>query len=251
MGYHMKTCKQQLQLPKNVRRVGSEEVFSFLCHPGIACFTHCCRQLELVLTPYDVLRLKNAAGLTSSTFLERYVIVEKEEHDTFPRLYLTMVDDGRASCVFVSGQGCTVYKDRPGACRAYPMGRAAKLKDHNTLDEFYVLLKEEHCRGFGQNRHQTPKQYCRGQGLTSYNRFNDAVAAIIQHDRIRQGMKLSEHQIETYILALYNLDTFREKLLAGHLPDVVLDATGQQELEEDEPLLLFAIDWLKNSLFNR
>jgi uncharacterized protein len=246
----VKTCAKQPRLPENVNKIGTDEVFSFHCHPGITCFTHCCRQLELVLTPYDVLRLKNAVGLTSSGFLERYVIVEKEEHDTFPRLYLTMVDDGKASCVFVSERGCTVYKDRPGACRAYPMGRAATLKDRNTLDEFYVLLKEEHCRGFGQDRHQTPKQYCRDQGLTSHNSFNDAVAAILQHDRIRHGMKLSEHQIETYILALYDLDTFREKLLAGHLPDIVLGATGKRELEQDEPLLLFAIDWLKNFLFN-
>ena len=248
----MKTCmQQQFRLPENVKKIETDEVFSFLCHPGITCFTHCCRQLELILTPYDVLRLKNAVGLTSSDFLKRYVIVEKEGHDTFPHLYLTMVDDGEASCVFVSGHGCTVYKDRPGACRAYPMGRAAMLKDRNTLDEFYVLLEEKHCRGFGQDQHQTPQQYCRDQGLTSYNRFNDAVAAILQHDRIRRGMILSEHQIERYLLALYDLDTFREMILAGLLPDVVLDPARKRELEEDEPLLLFAIDWLKNSLFNR
>jgi Fe-S-cluster containining protein len=247
----MRTCTQQLRLPKNVRKVGTEETFSFLCHPGIPCFTHCCRQLELALTPYDVLRLKNAAGLTSSDFLERYVIIEREEQDTFPRLYLTMVDDGKASCVFVSDHGCTVYADRPGACRAYPIGRAAILKDRNTPEEFYVLLEENHCQGFGQDRHQSPKQYCQDQGLSSYNRFNDAVAAILQHEKIRQGMILSEQQIETYVLALYDLDTFRTKLLTGQMPDVILDAPRKQSLEEDEELLFFAIDWLRNLLFGR
>ena len=242
---------QQSWLPKNVRKVETEEAFSFLCHPGIACFTHCCRQLELALTPYDVLRLKNAAGLTSSDFLERYVIIEREEKDAFPRLYLTMVDDGKASCVFVSDHGCTVYADRPGPCRAYPLGRASMLKDRNSLDEFYVLLKEAHCQGFGQDRHQSPKQYCQDQGLSFYNCFNDAVAAILQHDKIRQGMILSEQQIETYILALYDLDTFRTKLLTGQLPDVILDAPRKQSLEEDEELLLFAIDWLRSFLFGR
>jgi uncharacterized protein len=242
---------QQIGLPRNVKKIGSDEVFFFLCHPGVACFTHCCRQLELALTPYDVLRLKNAAGLKSSDFLERYVIIEREEKETFPRLYLTMVDDGKASCVFVSDQGCTVYDNRPGACRAYPLGRAAMLKDRNTLNEFYVLLEEAHCQGFSQNRPQSPKQYCQDQGLISYNRFNDAVATILQHDKIRQGIILSEQQIETYILALYDLDTFRKKLLAGQLPDVPRDAPRKQELEKDEPLLLFAIDWLKNSLFGR
>ena len=234
------------QLP-TAKKVKRDEVFTFLCHPDNTCFTNCCRQLELALTPYDILRLKNAAGLSSSAFLERYVLIEKEKDDPFPRLYLTMVDDGKASCVFVSGQGCAFYEDRPGACRAYPIGRAARITATNTLAEWYVLLKEQHCQGFAQDRQQTPKQYCQDQGLSSYNRFNDAVAAILQHERIRQGMVLSEEQSDFYIMALYDLDTFRNTVLPGLLPQVNL--TGRPELEKDEPLLLFAIDWLKDFLF--
>ena len=231
------------------KKIREDEVFTFLCHPDNACFTHCCRQLELALTPYDILRLKNAAGLPSSPFLERYVLIEKERDAPFPRLYLTMVDDGKASCVFVSRQGCAFYEDRPGACRAYPLGRAARLKAPGTLDQWYVLLEEEHCQGFSQDLRQTPQQYCQDQGLSSYTRFNDAVASILQHDRIRQGMVLSEEQSNLYIMALYDLDTFRERMLAGQLPHVALDAIGKQELAEDESLLLFAMDWLKNYLF--
>ena len=33
--------------------------FSFACHPDVPCFTKCCSDLDLALTPYDVLRLKN------------------------------------------------------------------------------------------------------------------------------------------------------------------------------------------------
>ena len=229
------------------KRVDGDEVFTFLCHPDNICFTHCCRQLELALTPYDILRLKNAAGLTSSAFLERYVLIEKEKHDPFPRLYLTMVDDGKASCVFVSKRGCAFYEDRPGACRAYPIGRATRMKAATIFDEWYVLLKEEHCQGFGQDRQQTPKQYCQDQGLSSYNRFNDAVATILQHERIRQGMVLSEEQSDLYIMALYDLDTFRKKILTDLLPHAPL--AERQGLEKDESLLLFAIDWLQNILF--
>ena len=245
----MNTCTQQLMLPKNVRNIGSDETFSFLCHPGIACFTHCCRQLDLILTPYDILRLKNAAGLISSDFLSQYVIREKNESDTFPSLYLTMVDDGKASCIFVSKQGCTFYEDRPGACRAYPMGRAVRLKNQNTLDEFFVLLEEEHCQGFSQHQQQNPKKYGQDQGLSPYNRFNDAVAAILQHKRIKDGMILSAEQIEAYLLSLYDLDTFREMILTDRLPHAPLDAKLKHELEDDEHLLLFAIAWLSDFLF--
>ena len=238
---------KDLQLPKNVKIIEREAVFSFRCHAGIDCFTRCCRQLELALTPYDVLRLKKATGLTSSVFLDRYVIIEEEENDVFPRLYLTMVDDGRESCVFVSPRGCTVYEDRPGACRAYPMGRGVSL----IRDEFFVLLQEEHCHGFAQNRQQNPQQYSLQQGLATYNAFNDAVATILQHEKIREGMVLSRQQTDMYLLSLYNLDEFREKILRDLLNHTDGGADRQQDLQDDESLLLFAVDWLKKTLFGR
>ena len=239
-------------LPKNVTRIEKEETFCFSCHPSVACFTDCCRQLELALTPYDVLRLKKGCGLRSEEFLDRYVIIEQEEHETFPRFYLTMVDDGRASCVFVSDAGCTLYQDRPGACRAYPLGRAAIRQADDTMDEFFVLLRESHCQGFQEQQEQNGATYSTEQGLAIYNRFNDAVAAILQHEQIRQGKRLSENQIEQFILALYNLDQFRTLLLAGQIPGTTeVDDTTRQRLAEDEELLLYAIDWLKNTLFKK
>ena len=118
-GYPKLICRNMSPASMAVRS------FTFACHPGVPCFTDCCRMLELALTPYDVLRLRKATGLTSRELLENYIITEQDPGEPFPRFYLTMVDDGRASCVFVSPQGCTVYPHRPSACRAYPLGRAA------------------------------------------------------------------------------------------------------------------------------
>ena len=238
---------EELLLPNTVTRIETDEVFAFRCHAGIDCFTHCCRQLELALTPYDVLRLKKSTALTSSDFLDRYVLIEKEDCDIFPRLYVTMVDDGQESCVFVAPHGCTVYADRPGACRAYPTGRAKSP----AKEELFVLLREAHCQGFGQLQQQTPRQYCREQGLCAYNRFNDAVGTILQHKKIRQGMVLSQQQIEMYVLSLYDLDSFRKKILTDQLPHTALDADRRHALQEDEALLLFAVDWLKAALFGQ
>jgi len=239
-------------LPKNVTRIEKEATFRFSCHPSVACFTDCCRQLELALTPYDVLRLKKACSLSSEEFLDRYVIMEQEEDETFPRFYLTMVDDGRASCVFVSDAGCTLYQDRPGACRAYPLGRAAIRQADDTMDEFFVLLQESHCQGFQELQEQNGATYCTEQGLAIYSRFNDAVAALLQHDQIRQGKKFSEEQIEQFILALYNLDQFRTLLFTGQIAGATkVDDTTRQRLADDEELLLYAIDWLKDILFKK
>lgn len=240
---------EQVQLPKNVNRIEPGDAFFFACHSGVKCFTDCCRQLELALTPYDILRLKRETKLDSKTFLEKYVIQEQESDDVFPRFYLTMVDDGRASCVFVSDNGCTVYPGRPGACRAYPMGRAAIRQADNSIDEFFVLQKESHCHGFDEQEEQNCDKYSTGQGLTQYSEFNDAVATILQHEKIRQGLRLSPKQIDAFVLALYDLDSFRKQLEDGRVAGS--EKYNPTVHKEDEQLLLFGVECLRRELFDQ
>jgi Fe-S-cluster containining protein len=205
--------------------------------------------LELALTPYDVLRLRMATGLTSSQLLDDYIIIEQEPGEPFPRFYLTMVDDGRASCVFVAEQGCTVYKHRPAACRAYPLGRAIKRDANGTLQEHFILVKENHCEGFHEPVVQNALQYSTGQELPNYNRFNDAVGVILQHDSIRKGFIPSAKQVDLFILALYNIDTFREMVVNDRIDSLTLTHTEKNRLHDDEELLIFAIDWLRSQIF--
>ena len=51
-----------------------EHVFSFRCDRGISCFTQCCRDVTIALTPYDVLRLKTSLGIPSDEFLDNYTL---------------------------------------------------------------------------------------------------------------------------------------------------------------------------------
>lgn len=133
-----------MQFPDNVTRLCGLKGFSFGCHPDVACYTECCRELDLVLTPYDVLCLCKELQMSSAEFVDRYVVVEQDENDIFPVLYLGMVDDGRASCPFISGNGCNVYNSRPGACRAYPVGRVPPLtgmaKNRNFMSWFVRII---------------------------------------------------------------------------------------------------------------
>lgn len=241
---------QQPNISQSVKRISGNETFTFSCHKDVKCFTDCCRMLELALTPYDVLRLRQATGLTSGQLLDRYVIVEQDPGEPFPRFYLTMIDDGRASCVFVTDRGCSVYEHRPAACRAYPLGRAVMMSEDGSTAEHFVLLKEDHCQGFQEPKKQTALQYSEGQALLTYNRFNDAVAGIYQHDSIRKGFIPTSKQIDLFILALYNIDSFREMLLSGQLliPGTLVPEE-KSHLMNDEALLLFAIDWVVQQLF--
>lgn len=237
-------------LPKHVTRLARSEDFSFSCHKDVKCFTECCRMLELALTPYDVLRLRLATGLTSGQLLDEYIIIEQDPGEPFPRLYLTMVDDGRASCVFVAKNGCTVYAHRPSACRAYPLGRAVMRGENGAGEEHFVLMKEPHCEGFAEPVSQNAERYSIDQDLVTYNRFNDAVAVIVQHDLIRKGLILSAKQTDLFILALYNIDTFREMVLTDQFASITLAPSDKIDLQhDDEKLLLFGIDWLQQQLF--
>ena len=95
------------QLPG--RRLAETESFTFDCHSKIPCFNRCCRNLNLFLYPYDVLRLKNRLGLSSGRFLDQYVDVVLREGSFFPDVLLKMRDAENQSCSFLSETGCLVY----------------------------------------------------------------------------------------------------------------------------------------------
>ena len=224
------------EFPSHIRELSDSEIFHFNCHPGIDCFTDCCRELELALTPYDALRLRKELKLSSAEFLEQYCLVEYDEDDLFPRVYLGMVDDGKASCPFVTKKGCTVYGGRPGACRIYPLGRGASRNLFGQSKIIHILLTEPHCHGFSEPDQQTIQTWTIDQGLESYNRLNDEMMTILQHVEIKNGIKLSRDQQQLFLNTLYNLDGFLEK-------------NPNLEADDDEALLKHAIHWLKNKLF--
>jgi Fe-S-cluster containining protein len=239
-------------LPDYVQPVSAEQELVFACHPGISCFTQCCRELDLALTPYDVLRLKQRLRLASGQFLNRYVIVEWDEAYFFPTCYLTMVDDGRASCVFVDDQGCSVYGDRPGSCRAYPVGRGAARSGDGSPVESLVLLHEPHCRGFAGASGQTVCAYLLNQEMETYNRFNDALLPVVQHAAIQAGtFRPTRLQLDQYMLALYDLDHFRQEMAHGrvalHSPLSPAQLAGLAG--DDEQLFLLGIRWLLQEWF--
>lgn len=240
------------ELPEHFQSISAEQEFSFACHPGVPCFTECCRELDLALSPYDVLRLKKAVGLTSNQFLEQYVLVEWQEDQVLPTCYLTMVDDGRASCVFVNQHGCSVYADRPGSCRAYPVGRGVTRNEGGALTESLVLLQEPHCRGFAEPCPQTARTYLQEQELDLYNQFNDALLPLYQHRSIRdKTFRPTRYQFDQYMLALYDLDQFRKEMVNGRI--ALQRPLTSRQLKglagDDEELLLLGIEWLLQEWF--
>lgn len=240
-----------MRFPENVSRLCNSKPFSFRCHPNISCFNECCRELELILTPYDVLCLCRELRMSATEFIGRFAVVEEDENGGFPRLYLGMVDDGKASCPFISEKGCRVYNSRPGACRAYPVGRGATLDVKGRLHEIHVLVREEHCLGFREPDSHTVAEWFENQGLNDYNAINDEVLSLLQHEQIHQSVCFTRKQKENFVLALYKLDEFRKVVSAVAFQKTNKLSQEEREaiLEDDLSLLRFGIDWLKKLLF--
>lgn len=115
------------------------------------------------------------------------------------------------------------------------------------MEQFFVLIHETHCKGFEEKPSQTPLQYSSEQGLDLYNKYNDTLINILQHEKIRQGMQLSPQQCDDFILALYDLDRFRKEILPG-ITEPILEQQ-RKAFEDDVKLLSFTLDWLEKKLF--
>jgi hypothetical protein len=61
-------------MTQDMTPVSLNDPMTFVCGPDKECFNDCCRDLNQVLTPYDVLRLKNHLHLPSGAFLQTYTI---------------------------------------------------------------------------------------------------------------------------------------------------------------------------------
>jgi len=85
---------------KQKEKMESEQFFRFRCDPGVSCFTQCCQDVTIVLTPYDVVRMKNAMGISSGEFLDKYTIIIPTEKHIIPLEVLKMNETDK-TCTYV------------------------------------------------------------------------------------------------------------------------------------------------------
>jgi hypothetical protein len=229
--------------------------YRFACHPGVRCFTDCCRDLNLVLTPYDVLRIKRGLKMDSTAFLDRHTVQETEPTWRIPVIRLKMEENEARSCPFVTPEGCRIYADRPGACRAYPLGRAARrapsVSDPFRIEEEHFLVREPHCLGFEAGKLWTAEAWMEDQGLRDYNDENDRWMGFLSRYRPGGRQDLGPAKWKMFFMACYSLDRFREFVFGTRFLSLisVREETREEMKESDEVLLRFAYTWLAYSLF--
>ncbi len=228
------------------------DIFHFSCHKGISCFTECCAKLRLILTPYDILRMKNHLKLTSDQFLERYTDTIIDNNSRFPMVKLKMREGQKQACPFVTNDGCSIYEDRPEACRLYPVGRASAMVDgEKDARKRFFMVAESHCQGFKEKHEWTLDDWINHEGVREYSSMNDQWLGIITSPKSLGPKTHIPQKHQMFFMASYNLDKFRGFLFkSGFFDRFEVDSDLKERLKSDDTTLMsFAFDWLKFSLF--
>ena len=232
---------------------GEERTIRFRCHRGVACWNACCSNIDISLTPYDIVRLKNRLGLTSTEFLERYTVPYEMEKDGIAGVKLKPVEGGTA-CRFMQPEGCGVYEDRPTACRYYPVALLAMRRQGETIDrDSYALVKEPHCLGHDEPRPITIADYRNEQGLPEYDDLARGWRQLILKKKSSGPTvgKPSKRSLQLFFMTCYDVDRFRAFVASDGFNEVY-DLPPEELVEtlaDDVKLMRFGFRFLRQVLF--
>ncbi|MBU1196325.1 MAG: YkgJ family cysteine cluster protein [Proteobacteria bacterium] len=248
------TTKKTSEIPPEQLSLKSR--FRFECHKGVKCFTDCCRGIDIMLTPYDILTMRKKLDMTSEKFLAIFTDPQILEKADLPVVTLKLLDDERQSCPFVEDkEGCVIYKDRPTTCRYYPLGvgSLSYSGEQGEKEEFFFTVKEDHCLGFEEKKDWTVAEWREDQGINLRDEVNEGwLDLMVRKKSLPPSMKLTEESKKIFFMVCYNIDKFKEFVFnSSFLDRYDLPEEKIQEIKEDDvKLLQFGFDWLKASFFH-
>jgi uncharacterized protein len=227
-----------------------KDTFEFACHPGVACFTRCCRNTDMYLYPYDIIRLKTKLGITSEEFINQHTVVAIRDNPYFPHVMLKMSDAEDKACPFLTSDGCSVYEDRSFSCRAYPLERAvARFGESGDREIRYSIARHSYCEGHGEKKTWTIREWMNNQELDIFNEMNDPW---VDMDTIFRNNPWGERGIESPALkmafmACFNVDKLRAFVFNSSFLSRFEVEDERMELiqTDDAALMIFGFDWVR------
>lgn len=225
----------------------------FRCHRGIACWNACCSNIDISLTPVDIMRLKRRLGTTSTEFLERCTLPYEMEKDGIAGVKLKPVDGGTA-CRFMQPEGCAVYDDRPTACRYYPVALLSMRKQGESTDrDAYALVKEPHCLGHDEPRTITIDAYRAEQGLPEVDELARGWRQLILKKKSSGPTvgKPSRRSLQLWFMACYDVDRLRDFVASDGFQSLfeLPEAELGELMDDDLALMQFGFRLLRQVMF--
>jgi len=251
---HSKPPRAEVPDPlKGRRQIGAEEKFCFGCHQDLECFTRCCQDINILLTPTDVLRLARRLEMTTDDFLQEHTLMPITKDLHLPVVMLKLGPEPDKRCTFVSDKGCGVYEDRPWSCRMYPLGSALPpARAGEDSEPVHFLFEEEFCLGHGEKREWTVAEWKADQNLSHQEELETGFREIVSHPWFIGGTRqLDPKRMEMFYTCCYDLDTFRRFIFSSSFINrfELADELVEQIRTDDEALLRFAFRWLRYALF--
>ncbi len=249
--------------PSNIipERLTLDSKIKFRCHPGVSCFTACCGGIKIVLTPYDILMLTKRLDITPSELLTQYTSPTYLEKTDLPGVMIKMREEDN-KCPFVTPDGCTVYTDRPSACRYYPVGMAdfheggTKGADGQEIqgedDKFFFVVKEDYCKGHEEDKTWTVQEWREDQGIDVRDDMNREWLRIVMRRKSHgHQATMSEQAQRMFFMTSTDLQSFRRFIFESSFLDTyVVDEELIEKIKEDDlELMHFSFKYLASSLF--
>ena len=241
------------QSPVLPTMVEGTHVIEFSCHKGIGCWNACCSNIDISLTPYDVVRMKTRLGITSTEFLKDYTVPYEMEKDGIAGIKFRPIENGTA-CRFMKPEGCDIYSDRPTACRYYPVALLSMRKQDEYVDrDSYAIVKEDHCKGHDEKRSLTIADYRKEQGLEEYDELARGWRQLVLKKK-SSGPAIGKPSLRSrqlFFMACYDVDRFREFVFSSSFTN--LFELKQEEKDafatDDIALMQFAFRFLRQVMF--
>lgn len=225
--------------------------FTFICEKDIACFTKCCRNASIMLTPYDIIRIKKGLGLTSDEFLFLYTTPGLIAGTELP-VPILKIDEKTGACPFLVETGCSIYDFRPLTCRYYPLGAGIfHNRDAASDERFFAMIKESHCLGHSLGREWVVKEWLENQGINQYEEANAGwIDLILRRKSLGPFVNIPEKTLQMFFMACYNIDSFRRFVFESRFLDIyiVSDDVKADIAEDDMAALRFGVEWLGTTL---
>ncbi len=227
----------------------------FRCHPGVTCFTECCGNIKIVLTPFDIMQIRKRLDMDAADFLHTYTEPTYLEKTDFPGVVIKLTEEGRCPFIKSKTEGCMIYSDRPTACRYYPVGMAnfhEGAQEGQSSEEFYFVVKEPHCRGFEEDKQWTIKEWRADQGVDLRDRMNKGwMELVMRRKSFGYQATLSEQAKRMFFMASTDLDQFRSFVFdSSFLKTYDVDQETLDRIKEDDvEMLLFSYKVLASMLF--
>jgi len=241
------------QSPVVPNMVSGEHQIQFSCHKGISCWNACCANIDISMTPYDIVRLKKHLGISSTEFLREYTVPYEMEKDGIAGVKLRPVENGTA-CRFMTEEGCGVYADRPTACRYYPVALLSiRKQDEYTDTQSYALVKEEHCKGHEVARSLSIDEYRKEQGVEEYDELARGWRQLVLKKK-STGPAIGAPSLKSrqlFFMACYDIDTFHSFVESDAFAKLFAMSDDERTLvlADDVELIQFSFRFLKQVLF--